>query len=321
MKQQKRRIQLPGRRKSEEDKESWMEDFRAEDAFQMRPVYAVLLTITLIAFIATLLYPTGHAKLDRIIDRFGANVTTEGLAITFTLVFVNRFLEQQDRRRRLRGSIRALRRSAAALERMINAWAPLIKGTLENDPVPPPPSMETLFAPHYTENLMALDFRRAKSHKDPEGGTWVEWSLFELRGGLDVLADVGTRYSIILDSSYVEAIDHLIDDKFIAFLEDMLERPDLDMRTWRIALNTARGHRESHFSDLVRLLQVHNSLSKEAGRVRTRSAGPRTGLLGVELAPDHDLRAPWRIARDWWSRLPETRSLRMSGEPTEKGLS
>ncbi len=323
MKPVKRSIQLrrPAKTEDHEPSTSWMDEFRAEDSFQMRPVYAVLLTITLIAFVSTLMYPTDNERLNKIIDRFGANVTTEGLGITFTLVFVNRFLEQQDRRRRLRGSIRALRRSALALERITNAWAPLIKGTLESDPVPPPPSMETLFAPHYTENLMTLDYRRAKSHKEPDGKTWVRWSLEELRAGLDVLADVGTRYSIILDSSYVEAIDHLIDDDFIGFLEDTLERTDLDMRAWRVALNTARGHREGHFTDLVRLLQVHNSLAKEAGAVRTRSAGPRTGLLGVELAPDHDLRAPWRIQRDWWRQQPEARSLRMSTEWIEKELS
>ncbi|HEX6694182.1 MAG TPA: hypothetical protein VF035_05785, partial [Longimicrobiales bacterium] len=56
----------------------------------------------------------------------------------------------------------------------------------------------------------------------------------------------------------------------------------------------------------------HNSLAHEAGRVRTRSAGPRTGGLGVELAPDHDLRAPWRIERDYWRQLPPARSLRMN---------
>jgi hypothetical protein len=300
---------------------SWMDEFRNEDSFAMRPVYAVILAVTLIAFVSTLFYPTGHARLDRVIDRFGANVTTEGLAIFFTLVFVDRFLEQQDRRRRLRGSIRALKRASIALERMIDAWAPLIAGTLEAEPSPPPPSIETLFAPHYTENLMSLDFQRPRSKGEPDGPTWIEWSLSELRAGLDVLSDVGLRYSIILDSNYIEAIDHLIDDDFIAFLEAQLERPDVDLRTWRVALNTARGHREGHFTDLVRMLKVHNSLAREAGQVRTRSAGPRTGLLGVELAPDHDLRAPWRIERDWWRQLPAARSLRMSSEWMEKGQS
>jgi hypothetical protein len=314
MKPQKRRVPVLTRQKKEtpEKSTSWMDDFRAEETFQMRPVYVVLFAITLIAFIATLMYPTNHDGLNKIIDRFGANVTTEGLGIMFTLAVINRFLEQQDRRRRLRGSIRALRRSALALERMTSAWAPLISGTLESEPTPPPPSMEAMFAPHYTENLMALDFRRPRSAREPEAGTWIQWALAELRAGLDVLSDVGVRYAIILDSSYVEAIDHLIDDEFIAFLEELSERPTLDQREWRVALNTARGHRESHFTDLVRMLQVHNSLALEAGRVRTRSAGPRTGLLGVELAPDHDLRAPWRIDRAWWKQLPAPRTLRMS---------
>lgn len=312
----KRKVRVGQRRDRESDaSSSWLDDFRSDDSFQMRPVYAVLLTITMIALTLTLLYPftlDSLAWLNPIVDRFGANVTTEGFALTFTLVFVNRFLEQQDRRRRLRGSIRALRRSALALERITNAWAPLIAGTLDADPDPPPATMERLFAPHYTENLMALDFRRPRSHREPEGDTWIQWSLAELRAGLDVLSDVGVRYSIILDSSYVEAIDHLIDDDFVTLLENLLERPDLDLRAWRVALNTARGHREGHFTDLTRMLQVHNSLAHEAGRVRTRSAGPRTGGLGVELAPDHDLRAPWRIERDYWRQLPPARSLRMN---------
>ena len=317
------------KRKTETDAAagSWIEEFRQDDGIQMRPVYAFILTITIIALVLTVLYPLDCPvdrearfchSVNKYVDRFGANVTTEGFAVAFTLIFVNRFLEQQDRRRRLRGSIRALRRSASALERITDAWAPLVTGTLDSDPTPPPATMEKLFAPHYTENLMALDFTRPRSSKDPTGDTWIRWALTELRGGLDVLSDVGVRYSIILDSSYVEAIDHLIDDDFIAFLEQLLDRPDLDMRTWRVALNTARGHRESHFTDLIRMLQVHNSLAREAGTVRTRSAGPRTGLLGVELAPDHDLRAPWRIERDWWKQLPPTRSLRMSTEWLEK---
>jgi hypothetical protein len=317
-----RRIPRLGlKREPREKNASWMEDFRNDDAFAMRPVYAVLLTITLMGFIGTLLYAKPsltHPRLSDFFDRFGANITTEGLGITFTLVFVDRFLEQQDRRRRLRGSIRALRRAAIALDRMINAWAPLIRGTLDADPTPPPPTMETLFAPHYTENLMALDFTRPRFPKEPEGPTWIEWAITELRSGVDVLSDVGLRYSIILDSSYIEAIDHLVDDDFIDFLDRLLERPDIDTRGWRVALNTARGHRESHFTDLVRMLQIHNNMAREAGQVRTRGAGPRTGQLGVELAPDHDLRAPWRIEREWWRTLPVARSLRMTIDPMEK---
>src|SRR5688500_17066058 len=98
-------MKRPGRGRKEkvekdaESSSSWLDDFRSDDSFQMRPVYAVLLTITMIALILTLLYPftsEGLAWLNPIVDRFGANVTTEGFALTFTLVFVNRFLEQQD---------------------------------------------------------------------------------------------------------------------------------------------------------------------------------------------------------------------------------
>jgi hypothetical protein len=242
-----------------------------------------------------------------LVDRFGANIATEAAAILVTLAFVHRFLQQQDRERRLRASIGALRRASRGLGRLGEVWLVLLKGTLTASVSERPRALPALFRPTITECLASLD-PHARRTSDGGGETWVRWAVQELNAALSILHDIVVAYGASLDPAYVEAVDDLIDDPFLRTFAELAEAQP-DTRAWRARMNAARAQREVHFARLVRLLDLHNDLARQAGRVRASSSAPRSGVLGLNLEPDADLRIVTRISQEAWDAGPRSGSL------------
>lgn len=269
----------------------------------LRRLYWVLGVTIVTAITVVMLYP-GHDM----VDRFGANIATEAAAILVTLVFVHRFLQQQDRDRRLRASIGALRRASRGLTRLSSVWVALLRGTLGNTGMERPRAAPALFRPTVTECLGYLD-PGARRGVDGADDTWVHWASQEISAALTMLHDIVVAYGASLDPAYVEAVDDLIDDPFLRTFTELVET-GADARTWRSRMNAARAAREVHFARLVRLLDLHNDLAHMAGRVRAASSAPRTGVLGFNLEPDADLRVITRIAQEQWESAPLPGALR-----------
>jgi hypothetical protein len=269
----------------------------------LRPIYFVL-GATIVAAVAFVLLLPDHPM----VNRFGANIATEAAAILVTLVFVHRFLQQQDRARRLRASIGALRRASRGLSRITDGWLALMRGTMPRITGERPRTLLPLFRPEATEGLTYLDPGALRS--DPGGAqdTWIRWAVFEFSQSIGVLHDIIVAYGASLDPSYVEAVDELIDDPFLRLLGELAVL-EPDTREWRSRVNAARTLREAHFQRLLRLVELHNALATQAGRVRGKWAAPKSGVLGFDLAPDHDLKVPVRISPEQWQAEPRPGAL------------
>ena len=66
----------------------------------------------------------------------------------------------------------------------------------------------------------------------------------------------------------------------------------------------------THFERLQETVAMHNRLAVEVGRIRGSVAAQRSSVLGVELAPDHDLRVDTSLDDGWWRSMPHVGSLR-----------
>jgi hypothetical protein len=263
-----------------------------------------ILGITIVTATAVVIAKPDHD----LVDRFGANIATEAAAILVTLAFVHRFLQQQDRERRLRASIGALRRASRGLGRLGEVWLVLLKGTLAASVTERPRALPALFRPTITECLASLDPHARRTTEGGGGETWVRWAVQELNAALSILHDIVVAYGASLDPAYVEAVDDLIDDPFLRTVAELAEAQP-DTRAWRARMNAARAQREVHFARLVRLLDLHNDLARQAGRVRASASAPRSGVLGLNLEPDADLRIVTRISQEAWDAGPRSGSL------------
>jgi hypothetical protein len=116
-----------------------------------------------------------------------------------------------------------------------------------------------------------------------------------------------------LDPAYAEALDELIDDSFLGLVEELAGSAESDVRSWRLGINLARGHRDDYFARLLATIELHNRLASEAAEVRSRRGVPRTGSLGMELPRDHDLKAWVALDNEWWRTSPMPGSLRGDG--------
>jgi hypothetical protein len=280
------------------------EDRRHREPWGLRPTYWLLLAFVVIAVMASLRWPE-----DSWVGRFAPNFATDTFGILLTLVFVQRFLDQQDRARRLRASIGGLRKATRALVRVNHMWRALIRGTLPQPPEIPPGTLRTLYAPHFTENLIAIDPTLLRDPDDPASETWLRWAVDELHAMQETLRTVIVAYGPSLDPVYVEAVDEVVDDRFIGALHE-LAASDVTAAGWRVSLNRTRGLREEHFAKLLRLVETHNELAAEAAKLRSRRSMPRSGTIGIALSPDADIRVPDILERRLWNAPPMPSTLR-----------
>jgi hypothetical protein len=269
----------------------------------IRSAYWLLLALVALGLTVTLRYP-GNTW----VARFGPNFVTDTFGILLTLVFVQRFLDQQDRARRLRASIGGLRKATRALVRVNHMWRMLIKGCLPQPPEIPPGTLHQLYAPHFTEHLIGLDPTALREPEDPAAETWLRWAVAELHAMQETLRTVIVAYGASLDPEYVEAMDDVVDDRFIVSLSELAEE-EARVPAYRITLNRTRGLREEHFSKLLRLIETHNRLAGEAAKRRSRSSMPRSGSMGLALSADADIRVPTTLERRLWNAPPMAAAL------------
>lgn len=274
---------------------------KERDPVHLAPVYWLLILIVIAAVVVSIVWKDVEQ-----VDRFGPNMATEAVGILLTVVFVRRFLEQNERSRRLRASIGALRKARRALFELTDTWATLIKGALPQRPVDIK-DVRQLCSPDQSDALLWLDTSARMPGDASE--LWMAWAARRLRSAqmaFDVI--IGT-YGGVLDPEYVEALDAMVDDPFARLVEELADA-GVDSHKWRVTLNTARAVRSTHFDRLLQTIKLHNQLSSEAATVRAKGIGPRSETLGVELPPDYDLRLETRLEDAWWKQRPNPGSLR-----------
>jgi hypothetical protein len=293
-------------------RKSWLDQIGREppkpdkerDPTHLTPVYVLLVLIIILAIAASLFWKKGPGS--DFVNRFGPNIASESIGILLTVVFVRRFLDQSERSRRLRASIGALRKARRALFELTDTWATLIKGALPARPTEIK-DLRELCSPDQSDALLHLDTSARMPGESAE--PWLTWAARRLRiaqQGMDAI--IGT-YGGTLDPEYVEALDAMVDDPFAKLVEDIAD-VGIDSQKWRVTLNTARSVRSTHFDRLLQLIKLHNRLSADAATVRAKGIGPRSETLGVELAPDADLRLETRLEESWWKQRPTPGSLR-----------
>ena len=274
---------------------------RPPERIHLAPVYWLLLLLIVLATAGSIVW--GDVEL---VGRFGPNLATESLGILLTVFFVRRFMEHAERARRLRASAGALRKSRVALQEMIDAWSATVKGCMEANQTAFG-TRAALITPDRSEWLLSLDPAAARPDHPEE--RWLDWLGARVRHSQDALDQIVGTYGGILDPEYVEAVDALVADPFLRGFRD-LAASEIGVREWRVAMNAVRGLRTAHFERLLGVISLHNGLAAEVGRVRGSTAAPRSSLIGVELARDHDLTVDAVVDDGWWRSPPHVGSLR-----------
>lgn len=249
------------------------------------------------------------------IDRYGPNLAAETVSVLLTLAFVQSILTRQDRLKQLRTSIPALRSASAGLAAMAETWALIMKG-VAREGAPPARSLQELFPSYVTERLVEMDPRLTgeETGGPAEEADWPTWLVRRVAAARERLSGALTPTLGVVDVEYQELLDALIHDPFLDLMSELArERPDV--RTWRVRLQMAGGHREAFFERLMEALNVHNRLAGEVGGIRGKHATPRHSFYGLSLSSDNDLRVRTDIDESWWDRppLPGALTLRRSG--------
>jgi len=233
-----------------------------------------------------------------------SDVLVELFGLLITLLFVQRFLERQERARRLRGSVGAVRRAGRALAALAGVAADLVKGSLDRAPHDRPTALPDLLAGDLTAALVRCDAAAACER------------LAVLAEARRTLREVVARAATV-DPLYLGALDDLIDDPFLTGLIAAAEGEGA-------VFGGPRPQRESFVDRLLLAIELHNEIAAEAARLRDRRTAPRARAFTAEIAPDADLRVPTTVPAEWWSVAPRPGSLRVrfrdAGIPVADGI-
>ncbi|CAN5405757.1 hypothetical protein BH24GEM3_BH24GEM3_22430 [soil metagenome] len=270
----------------------------------MLGVFGVLALVLVATVLVAVIFRDNWA-----VEHFGPNLATELLGIIITVAFVQRLLQREERARKLRATVGALRKGRTALASLIEVWSRLVKGTLDPRQTEYPLNVEQLFASYYTEALAHLSPTLSRqSPAAPQISLGA--AAAQLTAALRALRDIIFVYGSSLDPDYLEAVDELADDAFVGLIVELASVESLTPQEWRIRINTSRGYREAFFIRLLHALQVHNRLAVEAARFRSHLLAPRAQYLSMRLRPDQDLTVDTQLTRDWWAEPPALGALR-----------
>lgn len=265
-------------------------------------IYAVL-GAALVASVIVSLHYDEHA----VIQRFAPNLATEIISIIVTLAFVQRLLERQERARKLRAAVGALRKGRVALAALLGVWTTVLKGCLDPRRTEYPRSIQQLFASYYTEELACLDPAAWRA----DGRPWLAEVAAQLAVAQAALRDIILTYGGALDADYLEALDEIVDDPFSRLVTELAAVPSLAPEEWRLRMNRSRGHLDAHFVRLVHAVRLHNRLARETSRFRSRHLAPRAETLTLQLGSDRDLAVDTEFSAGWWALEPSVGGLRV----------
>ncbi|HEV2132480.1 MAG TPA: hypothetical protein VGR27_15300 [Longimicrobiaceae bacterium] len=269
----------------------------------MLGVFGVLALVLVATVVVALLF-----RDNWVVEQFGPNLATELLGIIITVAFVQRLLQREERARKLRATVGALRKGRTALAALIEVWSRLVQGALDPRQTEYPLTIEQLFASYYTEALVHLNPMLAR--EDAAAHVSLDTAAAQLNAAQKALRDIIFIYGGALDPDYLEAVDELADDAFVALIVELAAVESLSPQEWRVRINTSRGYRESFFIRLLHAIQVHNRLAVEAARFRSHLLAPRAQHLSMRLRPDQDLTVETQLTREWWSEPPGLGALR-----------
>lgn len=245
---------------------------------------------------------------NTLVDQFAPNVATEALSIVVTVAVIQRLLQREERARKMRAAVGALRKARMALGDFVDSWAILVKGSLDGRRTEYPRTVHQLFAPYYTEELACMDPARV-SGGGPDDQR-IAACLERLREARPRLREIILTYGATLDAEYLEALDEIVDDPFVAFFTSMGERDGVTAEEWRLKINRSRGLLEVHFVRLDHAVRLHNRLAAEAARFRSKHLAPSAESMSVQLSADRDLAIRTDLPTAWWEAAPPVGSFR-----------
>lgn len=184
----------------------------------MRTTY---LWLGAIALAVSAVYAFGATSSDVLRD-FAPGLATEVLGILLTLVFVQRILDRRQMADRLRASRGAVRRAEDPLRDLANLWADIIKGGTPRLPTRPPTTYVELFRSEWASMIEGCDLTRVRYPWS--GESWAESAARIIRLGRSQISGILDTYAVHLDSRFIEALDELRDDPFLAHVETLGEQ-------------------------------------------------------------------------------------------------
>ncbi len=226
----------------------------------MKRTYGLLAAIVLFA---SLVYVVWGSEFDFVGD-FAPGLATEVLGILLTLFFVQRILDRRQLKDRARASRGGIRRAETPLRDMAELWAGIIGAALPQAPARPPATYHALFNSEWAGWVDRSDLTAVRYAWSDE--TWLESAARVIRLSRRRITEILEVYSIHLDVSFIEVLDELRDDPYLAQIEALGEQvrvgrtePEFEPSAEDFALTRTGPERARMMRTLLRGLELYNA--------------------------------------------------------------
>lgn len=259
----------------------------------MGRTYAWLAVIIVLVVTAHLLWGDQVA----LVRDYGPGVASEVLGILITLIFVQRILERRQQEERARASRGGVRRAEDPLRDLASLWAEIVKGCLEHLPARPPKTYQELFASEWSASVDHCDTTQVRYAWSDE--TWAESAARIIARARDQISAILDLYGVHLNAHFIEALDEVRDDPFLAHVETLGEQlrvgrelyPD-EIERDDFVLSRTAAVRGKFLRTLVRAINLYNEAGVGGAPIAELPEGlwspehaPRPGELRVDREP------------------------------------
>lgn len=196
------------------------------------------------------------------VDAFAANVAAGFMGALLTVVLVDRAAERRQEEMRQRVQRMAMSQVRRPLTHIAHLLVDMMKAAMFTRPVPPPATFREFFSRPHTD---CLDWLMLEGRSGSLGNVnWYDHIHETLERSSKRLSEIVDKYMAYLGIEFVEAVEDLREDGFMALLGCLGEtrrRLANENLPLSIALNGTAPIRDEFFRKLLRLIEEYESAS------------------------------------------------------------
>lgn len=199
-----------------------------------------------------------------VVDAFAANVAAGFMGALLTVVLVDRAAEKRQEETRQRVQRIAMSRVRHPLTHITRLLVDMMKAAMPGRPVPQPATFEEFFSRPHTD---CLDWLMLDGRSGSLGNvSWYDHIHETLKHSSERLSEIVDKYMAYLGVEFVEAVEDLREDGFMALVGSLSETKRLlanEKLPIALTLNGTAPIRDEFFRKLLRLIREYESASGE----------------------------------------------------------
>jgi len=226
----------------------------------LKKSYFGLIVLIVLFTVLSLTYTAGFAEW---LGAYLSNIAAGIIGSLIIILLVDRIIERNREKERLRVVNIALRRLRIPILWHMNLLCNIYKAATKNKPAPLPSTFEDTFTDHYYREISFLDFK--KESPVALKTDWFNYLYLETKSFKEKLEQFIDTYASFLDVRLIDLLERIVNSHFLFLIPQAKSIPNVDRQYgWKRVYTLLSGVEQlvkEHVSLMLELVEYFNSIS------------------------------------------------------------